>query len=149
MLKNHIKISFRSLGKRKGFALINIVGLALGIWCTLLIALWIADEFDKDHFHAKGDRISQVMTNVTSEEGEIDTWNGTGYPVAEALSGQIPGIETVVRSAGPRESILKVGEKTMGAQVIGADIDFFDLFSFPLKKGQSENCLSDLKSIVL
>ena len=54
MLKNHVKIAFRSLGKRKGFALINVIGLALGIWCTLLIALWIADELDKDRFHVKG-----------------------------------------------------------------------------------------------
>ncbi|WP_373519917.1 FtsX-like permease family protein [Pricia sp.] len=149
MFKNHIKIAFRGLGKRKGFALINVIGLALGIWCTLLIALWISDELGKDRFHAKGDTISQVMTNVTSEEGEIDTWSGTGYPVAEALAEQIPEIETVVRSAGPRESILKVDEKKVGAQVIGADTGFFDMFSFPLKKGQTESCLTDLKSIVL
>ncbi len=149
MFRNHIKLAFRGLGRQKGFALINTIGLALGIWCALLIALWIADEFGKDRFHAKGDTISQVMTNVTSEEGEIDTWNGTGYPVAEALSEQVPEIETVVRSAGPRESILRANEKTLGAQIVGADTGFFDMFSFPLKKGQSENCLMDVKSIVL
>ncbi|MGB7395108.1 MAG: FtsX-like permease family protein [Pricia sp.] len=149
MLKNHIKIAFRSLGKRKGFALINVIGLALGIWCTLLIALWIADELDKDRFHVKGDGISQVMTNIKNEDGTINTWDGTGYPVAGELTEKIPEIETVVRSTSPRESILTVGEKTIGADVIGADTDFFRMFSFPLKNGRSKNCLSDLKNIVL
>lgn len=149
MLKNHIRTTFRSLSKRRGFALINIVGLSLGLWCTLLIALWIADELEKDHFHENGNRISQVMTNINNEDGSINTWNRTGYPVAEALSDQIPEIETVVRSSGPRESILNVGEKSIGAEVIAADAGFFNLFSFPLKDGQPEICLTDLKNIVL
>ena len=102
MLKNHIKIAFRSLAKRKAFALINIVGLSLGLWCTLLIALWISDELDKDAFHIKGNQISQVMTNVGSDDGSISTWDGTGYPVAEALMDQLPEIETAVRRTGPR-----------------------------------------------
>ncbi|WP_198440098.1 ABC transporter permease [Pareuzebyella sediminis] len=149
MLLNNIKIAFRNLGKRKGFALINIVGLSLGLWCTLLIALWIADEVAKDRFHKKGDRIGLVMTNIESEEGEISTWGQTGYPVAEALEEQIPEVEMAVRRSGPREAILRVDEKSMGADVVGADAGFFDLFSFPLKEGQVSKCLNGLKNIVL
>lgn len=149
MLKNHLNIAFRSFAKRKGFALINCIGLALGIWCSLMIALWIADEFSKDGFHTKGNRISQVMTNVGSESGSIETWDGTGYPVADALSGQIPEIDKIVRRAGPREAILKVGEKATASQVIGADTGFFNLFSFPFKEGRPQSCLNDLKNVVL
>ncbi len=149
MLKNHFKIAIRSLSKRRGFALINIVGLSLGLWCTLLIGLWIADELDKDAFHANGNQISQVMTNFQAEEGPISTWNGTGYPVGGALAEHMPEVEKMVRKAGPRESVMKVGEKTIGARVIGADTEFFKLFSFPLKEGSSNNCLNGLKNIVL
>ena len=149
MLKNHLKIALRSLYKRRGFAFINIIGLSLGLWCTLLIGLWIADEYGKDRFHANGNRINQVMTNFTSDEGEIDTWGQTGYPVGEALEEEIPEIEMVVRSSGPREAILRVGEKSLGAKVVGADTGFFTVFSFPLQKGKPEECLGELKNIVL
>ena len=149
MLKNHIKIAFRSLAKRKAFALINVVGLSLGLWCTLLIALWISDELDKDAFHIKGNQISQVMTNVGSDDGSVSTWDGTGYPVAEALMSQLPEIETAVRRTGPRGGLLKIGEKSIEAQLIGTDIGFFELFSFSLKEGEPKTCLKDLKSIVL
>lgn len=149
MLKNHIKIAFRSIGKTKGYAIINIVGLSLGLWCTLLIGLWIADEFDKDGFHANGNRISQVMSTFVSEDGIGDTWNGTGYPVGEALLDNFPEIEKVVRKAGPREAISRVGEKIISAKVLSADAQFFELFSFPLIEGHPEKCLNDLKNVVL
>ena len=149
MFKNHIKTAFRGLGKRKGFALINIIGLSLGIWCTLLISLWIDDEFDKDNFHANGNRISQVMTRVDSSQDADNTWDGTGYPVAEAFSSQIPEIEAAVRITGTRESNLKLGEKLTKIQVIGADNGFFPLFTFPLKEGHTDHSLKDLKSIVI
>ena len=98
---------------------------------------------------SKGDGISQVMTNIKNEDGTVNTWDGTGYPVADALTGRIPEIETVVRSTSPRESLLKMDQKTVEAKVIGADVDFFGMFTFPLKNGQSKECLSDLKNIVL
>ncbi|WP_437372205.1 ABC transporter permease [Maribacter litoralis] len=149
MFKNHFKTAFRSIQKRKGFALINIIGLSLGIWCTILISIWIFDEFDKDNFHVKGNRISQVLTRVSSMEDADNTWDGTGYPVAEALAAQIPEIETAVRITSTRGSNLQLDEKSRKIQIRGADSDFFNLFSFVLKEGQTDYCLKNLKSIVL
>ncbi len=149
MFKNHFKTAFRSIQKRKGFALINIIGLSLGIWCTILISLWIFDELDKDNFHAKGNRISQVLTRVSSMEDADNTWDGTGYPVAEALAAQIPEIETAVRITSTRGSNFQLDEKLRKIQIRGADSDFFNLFSFVLKEGQTDYCLKNLKSIVL
>ncbi|MRH98985.1 FtsX-like permease family protein [Kriegella sp. EG-1] len=149
MLKNHFKIAFRNLLKRKGYATINIVGLSLGLWCTLMIGLWIADELDKDGFHTNGDRICQVMSTFVSEDGIGDSWNGTGYPVGEALLDNVPEIEKVVRTTGQRDVVTSFGEKTINTKVIGADGGFFELFSFPLKEGDGKKCLNDLKSIVL
>ena len=149
MISNHFKIAFRSLRKRKSYATINIVGLSVGLCCTLLIGLWIADEFDKDGFHTNGDRISQVISTFISEDGIGDSWNGTGYPVGEALLENVPEIDKVVRKTRQREVVSSVGEKTINAKVIGADVGFFELFSFPLIDGEAKNCLNDLKSIVL
>ncbi|WP_276391010.1 ABC transporter permease [Eudoraea chungangensis] len=142
-------MAFRSLQKRKGFTLINVLGLSLGIWCTLLISLWILDEYDKDNFHDKGDRISQVLTRVSSPGDSDNIWDGTGYPVAEALSTEIPEIESVVRITANREANLKLGDKIFKLKVRGADKGFFNIFSFPLKEGNKDFCLDNLKSIVL
>lgn len=149
MFKNYLKIAWRNLIRNKSFSLLNIVGLSLGLWCTLLIGLWIVDELGKDAFHVNGARISQVMSTFVSEEGIGDTWNGTGYPVGEALSENFPEIEKVVRRAGPREAVTRVGEKTISAKVIAADVSFFELFTFPLLDGNSETCLKSLKNVVL
>ena len=104
---------------------------------------------DKDAFHTKGNQISQVMTNIGSDDGSINTWDGTGYPVAEALMEQLPEIETAVRRTGPRGGLLKIGEKSIEMQLLGSDAGFFELFSFPLKEGEPKTCLNDIKSIVL
>ncbi|NJB70217.1 ABC-type antimicrobial peptide transport system permease subunit [Saonia flava] len=149
MIKNYLKIAWRNLLKNRVFSFINIFGLAVGLWCVFLIALWIMDEFGKDNFHSKGNQIAQVLTNIKNDDGSMATWDGTGYPVAEALSEQIPEIKAVIRRTGPRESILGQVEKSIGAQVIGADTGFFDMFSFPLSEGQPNQCLQDIKNIVL
>ncbi|MEO9891759.1 FtsX-like permease family protein [Aurantibacter sp.] len=149
MLKNHIKIAFRNLLNRKSYAIINIVGLSLGLWCTLLIGLWIVDEFNKDSFHTNGDRISLVMSTFVSDDGIGDTWGGTGYPVGEALAENFPDIENVVRTSGPREAVSTVDENTISTKVLAADAYFFELFSFPLLEGNPEDCLKNSKNVVL
>ena len=62
MFKNYIKITLRNLARQKGYALINILGLAIGIACFILIALWVFDELSYDQFHQQKHRIFRVNT---------------------------------------------------------------------------------------
>ncbi len=149
MFKNHIKIALRSLVKRKSYAMINIAGLALGIWCCLMISLWIMDEFEQDNFHENGSRICQVLRNQSTENGLIVTSEDTAYPIGDALLAQIPEIENQTRVTNPRNATINFAEKLTAVQMIGADSSFFKIFSFPLKEGSSQNCLQDLKNIVI
>lgn len=149
MFKSQLFITIKSLRKRKGFVLINIVGLALGIWCSIMTALWVIDEYGWNSFHINGDNIYQVMANVRGENGNIDTWQGVGYPVAEPLSQHIPGILSTVRTSTPRTSIFELNDQVFEYQTIGADSNFFQTFSFPLKEGYSEKCLYEKNSIVI
>ena len=71
MFYNHIKIAFRNLFRQKGFASINILGLAVGLTVSLLILLWVQDEGNIDQFHENGDRIFQVYTNIYTGDGGI------------------------------------------------------------------------------
>ena len=63
MLRNYLKIAIRNLLKNKAFSSINIFGLALGMTISMLIGLWIYDEYSYDHFHTNKDRIFRVMIN--------------------------------------------------------------------------------------
>jgi len=149
MLKNHLKIAIRSLGKRKGFALINTIGLALGIWCCLMIALWVMDEFEQDSFHENEGRIYQVLRNQPAENGSIVTDEDTAYPIGDALLGQIPEIEDRTRVTYPRNATVNISDKLTEVQMIATDPGFFGVFTFPLKEGSSKDCLQDLKNIVI
>ena len=60
MIKNYLKIAFRSLWRSKTHSLINILGLGLGIACCILIVLYVKDEWTFDNFHSKTDRIYRV-----------------------------------------------------------------------------------------
>ena len=109
MFKNYLKIAFRNLIKRKVFASINILGLAIGITCTSLILLWVEDEMNFDHIFPKQDLIYYVPTNQTFD-GEIHTFYSTPGPLAKDLKNEIPEI-TRSATTWSGEILLKDGDK--------------------------------------
>ncbi|PIB30602.1 ABC transporter permease [Maribacter sp. 4G9] len=149
MFKNNLKIAFRNLNKRKGFALINIIGLSLGVWCSFMIVLWVMDEFKQDAFHEKGTKIYQLLQNNIGQSGELQTMENTAYPIGDALVNQFPEFEEMTRLAGPHEWEVKISDEPVQIEIAATDPDFFNIFSLPLKEGNSESCLSDLNSIVI
>lgn len=61
MLKNYLRVLLRNMARHKGFAFINIAGLALGIACCLLILLWVQDELSFDAYHENAERIHRLV----------------------------------------------------------------------------------------
>jgi len=84
MLRNYLLVTFRNLLKNGTYSLINISGLALGITCSILIILWVADESSYDKFHPKADRLYQVRIN-SHFDGRINTWRSVPLPTYEAM----------------------------------------------------------------
>jgi hypothetical protein len=84
MLKNYFKIAVRNLLRNKGFSLINIAGLAIGMASAILIFLWIDNEVSHDKFHEKKDRI-YIANNRDKFNGELWAWSQTPKPLAPAL----------------------------------------------------------------
>ena len=84
MLKNYFKTAFRSFVKQKGYTLINIAGLTVGIVSSLLILLWIQDEVNKDKFHGHDAQLFQVM-RFMSIDGEVLTTSSIPKPLAQKL----------------------------------------------------------------
>lgn len=71
MLRNIFKISFRNLWRSKGFAAINIAGLAIGMAAAMLILLWIQNEWSTDRFYENQDRIYQMYNRDKDPEAHV------------------------------------------------------------------------------
>jgi ABC-type antimicrobial peptide transport system permease subunit len=84
MIKSYFTIGWRNMLRNKGYSLINIGGLAVGMTVAMLIALWIYDELSFDRYNRNYDRAAQVIQNLTNN-GEVDTWWGLPYPMSEEL----------------------------------------------------------------
>ncbi|MCD4817543.1 MAG: ABC transporter permease [Candidatus Cloacimonetes bacterium] len=144
MLKNYFKIAVRNLVRYKGFSFINIVGLAIGMACSILIFLWVHDELSYDKFHTNADDISRVV--VDTNRGRI--WSTTPIPMGLVLNNDYPEVVNSTRvknSAG----IFSRNEKIFGESGCYVDKSFLEMFSFLLIMGNIENALSDLHSIVI
>ncbi|MDJ1466592.1 ABC transporter permease [Xanthocytophaga flava] len=84
MLRNYAMIAFRNLVRQKGYAFINIAGLAVGMTVAMLIGLWVYDELSFNQYHQNYNHIARVMNQVTDEQ-ELHTGNSLQYPLAVEL----------------------------------------------------------------
>jgi hypothetical protein len=97
MLRNYFKIAWRTLRRHKMDAAINVVGLALGIACCVLLGLYVRSEWTYDQFHEKADRIVRVNRVSPTPEGGRSVDASTPAPLASALVQTFPEVETAVR----------------------------------------------------
>ncbi len=126
--------------RQKGFSIINISGLTIGITCSLLIVLYIQDELSYDKFHTDASRIYRL--GFTGKlEGRDFTSAQTGTPVAKALR-QIPGIESTVRLASWATFPVRYEHKAFTEdKMLLADSNFFKFFDFKLVSGNPDSVL--------
>ncbi len=149
MLKNHLKIAFRNLLKRPFYTTINVLGLAIGMACTLLITIYVLHELSYDRFHEKADRIYRLATHLeVGESGFI------GAKVSPAVAGpfkaEVPEVDMVVRMNQYDNKVFRKGETVIKEdKVLAADPDFFRMFSFPLVTGDPAQVLQEPNSVVM
>ncbi len=147
MFKNYLTTAFRNLWKRRGFSLINILGLSVGLTACFLIFLYVRFEGSYDSFHARADRIYRVACDVRTPSETIHA-NGPAWPVGPALKRDFPEVAAVVRTRTVsflfREGDIKYQEENS----LLADPDFFKVFNFPLLKGDPNTALREPFSVV-
>jgi putative ABC transport system permease protein len=149
MIKYFFKITYRNLLRSKGFSVINITGLAIGMAAAILIGLWIQNEVSYDRFHKNKDRIYSVLNRVTFA-GKIDCNDGgISDPAAPAIQKDIPEAERTVRINSKNNALLSVGDKKIIQTGMLADTGFLQMFTFPLVKGNALTALNDPHSIIL
>ncbi|MFQ5569479.1 MAG: ABC transporter permease [Rhodothermales bacterium] len=150
MFKSYLKIALRNLRKHVGYTLINLVGLAAGIACCLLIVLFVQDERSFDRFHEQADQIYRVRLEGQFSGSELNA-PVTPAPMAAALVKDFPEVQTSTRIfpfAG--QQLLRRGDQYFIEEgVYFVDSTFFDIFTFPLLRGNPETALKAPNMLVL
>ena len=149
MLKNYFIIAFRNLKKHKGYSLINILGLAVGISCCLLILLYVRNELSYDKFYKNADSIYRVYVN-SSINGQQSSNCKTAAPLGNTLVRDFPEVVTSTRIGFFGNHVLKYKDKVYRERhLYTADSNFFDFFSLLLINGNPKTVLSQPNSIVI
>jgi putative ABC transport system permease protein len=149
MFKNHLKIALRNIKKHKTFSAVNIVGLAVGITCSILIWLFVGHERSYDRFHEKADRIFRLALRATLGDTKIDQTQ-TSSEVFRRLAAEFPEIEKGVKFYNPGRTPVILENRTFyESRLYAVDAPFFEVFTFPLIDGDPQTALTEPNSMVL
>ena len=145
---NGIKTAYRLFRRQKGYAFINIAGLAVGLAACLLILLWVRDELSFDRFHTRAKSIHRIYIEDHLETG-TDIVTATPFPLAEALRKEFPEIEAAGRTYRSQFQV-RSGDKLFNeGNVCFTDPGLFKVLTFPSVYGDSVQALSDPGAVVL
>lgn len=149
MFKQLFKYSFRALARQKSYVVINITGLAIGLVCSMIIALFIINELSYDQYNEKKDRIYRVILHGKMGGQEVKV-TSTASPIGPTMANEFPEVESFLRMNGWGETVLKYdGKYYTERRFIEADSSFFDFFSIPLLRGNKKTALNEKHSLVL
>lgn len=147
MFKNYFKTAIRSLLRNKGYSVLNILGLAIGMASALLILLWVQNEMSMDRFHEKEDRL-YIMNNRDHFSGELQAWNTTPKILGPTMKQELPEVALTSRYSNST-FLFTVGEKKLKSNGAFVDSSFLKMFSFPLLKGKEPDVLNSNNKVVL
>ena len=148
MIKNYLLVAWRNLVRNKAFSSINILGLALGMTCSLLILLWVHDERSVDGFHANGKQLYQIY-----ERSYFDGKVMADYPTQGLLAGElkrvIPDIQYTSSLEYCSTNTFEARNKINKLSGSFASADFFTMFSYPLLQGTPQTALNTLEGVAI
>ncbi|HEY4935928.1 MAG TPA: ABC transporter permease, partial [Puia sp.] len=150
MLRNYFITAWRNLIKNKAFSIINMLGLSTGLCCFLLILLFVQDELHFDQFNQKADQIFRVNSSIrfggTSLEFPL-----APDPMGEVLKKDYPQVEQFSRiyKANGSKQVKKGNLFITEERVAHVDSTFFDVFTFPVVSGSTENALNEPNTVVI
>jgi putative ABC transport system permease protein len=149
MLKNLLTISFRSLLKDKAYSIINILGLTIGITCSLFLLMYILDEFSYDRYHKNANNIYRIVSNIKEPDNAF-TWSATQMPLRDELRDNYPEVVNAVRFAQMNNNVYKKGDTQFPENDFYlADSTVFDMFSYEFISGDPNTAMDNPFSMVL
>ncbi|MBR9999334.1 MAG: ABC transporter permease [Cyclobacteriaceae bacterium] len=149
MIKNLLTISIRNILKDRIYSLINLLGLTVGITCSLFLVFFVMDELSYDRFHENKEDVYRVVTQITEVDNQF-TWAVAQIPFAPAVKKDYPEVTAYARLAGTGRMMFKKGETNVYEEdLMFADSSTFDLLTFPFIQGDPETALYDPFSVVI
>ncbi|MCW3117163.1 MAG: macB 22, partial [Chitinophagaceae bacterium] len=144
MIKNYFKIAFRNLVRNKVFSFINMLGLALGMACSLLILLWVQDERNVDNFHKNGKQL-YIIYERQYIDGKTEAGFYTPGVLANEMKRMIPEILYASNVSWLKDNsdrlTFEANNKIIKFDGCYADSDYFKMLSYPLLKGTPADVL--------
>ena len=155
MFKNHFKTAWRNIQRNKVNSFINLAGLAIGMSCVVLIAIYVQDELSYDTFFRDVKNLYQV--NMTGTDNGVQDSSGghTAPAVGPTMHNLFPEIESFTRIYRPGDVMVRNddGAKTANyyteKRILAVDSNFLQLFNYQLLKGDPHSCLQSPNSVVL
>ena len=149
MIKNLVLVALRNFKKDKGYNLINILGLTIGITFSLLLLFYVMDELSYDRYHTKNDRIHRIVSYVKEPDNSMN-WAMTQFPLAPALKKDYPEVEQSARFINADRAMYKNGElQFYENKIFYADSNLFEIFTYNFLQGDPETALVAPNSMVL
>ncbi|MBT1700174.1 ABC transporter permease [Fulvivirgaceae bacterium PWU4] len=149
MLKNLLKIALRNILKDKTYSAINILGLTIGITCSMFLLMYILDELSYDRYHKNADNIYRIVSNIKEPDNAF-TWAVAQIPLGEELRDNYPEVENVVRFFGTGRTQYKNGDKQFYEEDLYlVDSTVFDVFTYTFIDGDAATALDNPFSMVV
>ncbi len=152
MLKNYLKVAFRTISRNKIYAFINIIGLTIGISAALLIFLYVQDELTFDRHHSKADRIHRIYCKYyLPDDAGSEELAPIGPALAQVLMDDYPEVESACRFHDRDNSVFihPTTHEELFEDLHFADSGFFQVFDFGLKSGNPETALNGINTLVI
>ncbi len=148
MIKTYLKMAFRNIRKNGVFSFINILGLGIGLAACLVLLTWVIHEMSYDKFHDNADRLYKIITKNIYPNGDVTHFGQTPYPLPEELRVKYPEVENAT-IYWRRPWQLKYKEKSFVETGVLTEPNFFEMFSFPLVKGDYQKAMKNLKGVLI
>jgi putative ABC transport system permease protein len=149
MFGNYLKSAFRHLKKQKGYSLITLAGLTIGITCFALISLYVRYEFSYDRFHENADNTYRVLVDTRETYMGKSQVTATPSPLATAMEDEFPEILRATKVKA-EQVVMKYKEKRLSEnRIYYADPAFLEIFDFPLLAGNPETALIEPSCLLL
>jgi putative ABC transport system permease protein len=149
MLKNYFKIALRNILKHTGYSFINVIGLAVGMSCVVLISMLVWDEFSYDRFHDRASRIYRATLDAQVGDKLLLTAKSSA-PVAGSLMKDVPGVDAATKVRVVGDHSMRFGDNSFTEyRLFVADSMLFRVFSFSIVEGDEHTFLTKPNSIVI
>ncbi len=155
MMKNYFRFAFRTLWKDRFYAVLNIIGLAIGMAVSIIILLYLQSDLTYDRHHKKHEQVYRLVSNFKTQDGSISVNAATSArELAPLLQEDFPEVQAFTRFEGTGTMLVNVPEEGSSQpyneeHLLRTDSTVFEVFTYPLLAGNPATALRQQNSIVL